>query len=164
MNKNEIIEELYKSGWIEATVKRCNTKYYYDIDDAMGWICLEICNCRQIEELFNNGGMNRVKKYLSTLIYRLLSFENTEVYIQEIKKSPANISKKASEYGYRFVEGKGVIDSGFNKRNSEPMTYIYQELAPFVPKPKPKPVIKGKRKYTKKSDKWNNWNSSRYAK
>lgn len=156
MNKNEIIEELYKSGWIETTVKKCNTKYYYNIDDAIGWVYLEICNCHQIEELFNNGGMNRVKKYLSTLIYRLLSFENTDMYIQEIKKSPANISKKASEYGYRFAEEKGVIDSGSNKRNSNPMTYIYQESD--------QPVITKKRKYVKKSDKWCNWNSSRYTK
>jgi hypothetical protein len=163
MNKNEIIEELYKSGWIEDTVKK-NNVHDYDIEEAMGWYLVHLCEKQELEDMYNNGGMKRIKRYLTKDIDLFLFSTGTQLYKWEIKKSPANISKKASEYGYRFVEEKGVIDSGSNKKNSEPMTYIYQELDPFVPKPKPKPVIKGKRKYTKKSDKWNNWNSSRYTK
>lgn len=94
LDQNEIIGELYKTGFVRNYVtKLSKNRDYIDINDATQTIWLELLELPEgkLEEIFIRGGINEIKKFASGIIHRQIVSKTSKVYKEQFKKSASNL-------------------------------------------------------------------------
>lgn len=97
--KNEILNELYETDFVKKyTAKLLKQKDF--LQDAEQEIWLIICNqpSERIENLYENGGINKVRQFVSGIISRQINSTTSNFYNTYIKKDfNDSISRKITE-------------------------------------------------------------------
>ena len=81
--KNQIIEELYREGFIDKYISKLALSIDMKlIDDIRSEIYLQICSIKEekILSLYKSGGLNKCRAFISGLIYRQIKSKNSAVY------------------------------------------------------------------------------------
>lgn len=83
MNRNQIIIELYNTGFVEKyTRKIANAEDWANIDDFICEIWLIICEIPQqnIVDMYNDCGINCLRQYISGIIYKQIRSQNSKIF------------------------------------------------------------------------------------
>lgn len=94
LDQNEIIIELYKTGFVRNYVtKLSKNRDYIDINDATQTIWLELLELPEgkLEEIFIRGGLNEIKKFTSGIIHKQIVSKTSKIYNEQFKKSACNL-------------------------------------------------------------------------
>lgn len=85
MNRDSIITELYRSGFIEKDAPKFVVCREYQ-EDIIAEIYLIVCEVsgRKLERLYKEGGMEKVKRYVAGIITRQLRSKRSRVYYKYV--------------------------------------------------------------------------------
>ena len=84
MSKQEILQELYDTHFVAGFVRKCNQGMYTndEIEDIEQEVWLMICSLTEdkLQDLYGQGGINKVRQYCSGIITRQIKSKTSQVY------------------------------------------------------------------------------------
>lgn len=121
MTRNQIITELYKTGFVENYIRKiANNEDWANIDDYICEIWLMICEVPQqdIVDKYNDCGINCLRQYISGIIVRQIHSENSVIYRQYKRHRRKNIPRSQ-------VENFEIIHRDFEDKILNNKAFIY---------------------------------------
>lgn len=95
ISKNQILEELYNTEFVDKYIyKLSNSLDLALIDDIKGEIWVIICEIKEdrIISLYKQGGINKVRQFVSGIIYRQIRSKTSPIYKKYKKWALDNIA------------------------------------------------------------------------
>lgn len=79
--KEKILYELYKTNFVKNYVRKVGWKNV-NKDDLEQEIWLELCDIdtKKLQKLYKQGGINKVRSYVSGMIVRMCCSKNSRIY------------------------------------------------------------------------------------
>lgn len=109
MTREKIIQELYDSGFVKYyTMELCNNpvdRLY--LDDITQEIWMMLINTKEgvLERLWDEGGLNQVRKYASGMISRQLHSKSSTIY-RKYKRYALNTTLKGEVKDGDYNDGE----------------------------------------------------------
>lgn len=86
--KEEIIKELYNTGFVfKYTAKLLKQKELLDDAVAEIWLIIAELSEQRLQQLYNEGKINKVRQLVSGIISRQMNSKNSRFYYTYIKKT-----------------------------------------------------------------------------
>lgn len=117
--KNEIIKELYKTDFIFKYTRQL-LKQQELLDDAVAeiWLIVAELSEERLQQLYNEGGINKVRQLVSGIISRQMNSKNSRFYYTYIKKNTDNlIRKRTNDKKQQYDESAGWLDDSINNND-----------------------------------------------
>lgn len=110
--KEEILKELYNTQFVENYTKRLLKQQEF-LEDAVGEIWLIVAELPEdkLQNLYNEGGINKVRQLISGIVSRQINSKNSKFYYKYIKKNTKNIMiKRTADKKQHYSEDTGWLD------------------------------------------------------
>lgn len=86
MTKNAIVKELYETNFVDRYVRKLYTWNWENIDDIIQDIYVMVCELpdERLMDLYENGGINKVRQFITGIIHNQLKSCNSRLYYKYI--------------------------------------------------------------------------------
>lgn len=120
-SKNTILEELYRTNFVDKYARKMTVNKEYE-DDYVSECWLAICEISEekLQSLYEEGGINKVRQFCAGIISRTCKSQNSPAYYKLVKKSTDSIMRKrTSDNTEIYSESEGWNYEANNEINDD---------------------------------------------
>lgn len=107
--KDEILDELYRTGFVEKYTRQLLRQQEL-LEDAIQEVWAIVCSVEEerLQQWYSEDGINGVRRYTSGVISRTINSDTSSFYLKYIKRSVDNLTSKIEhDHKVRFSEVTG---------------------------------------------------------